>query len=165
MPTQSLPHREAGCLTSQAATRKRGAGEALNRRVGNEHEPVRCRAKHGDVESPWVTVKDWRCESAFFAYFLCDGATVKKVSAAPHRGNPGAGRRIADASAGQSEPSKKRRRQNMASKVQRPRRIGAKSDASGTLKTPPSVADTKKTILAHCQPHDFGLVYSASAYT
>jgi hypothetical protein len=31
-------------------------------------------AQDGSVESPWVDVKDWRCEHAFFAYFLCTGA-------------------------------------------------------------------------------------------
>ncbi|SEJ66400.1 hypothetical protein SAMN05192539_101534 [Paraburkholderia diazotrophica] len=29
--------------------------------------------KLGNVESPWVNVKHWRCEPAFFAYFLCGG--------------------------------------------------------------------------------------------
>ena len=57
-----------------------------------------CCAKHGDVESPWVMVKNLRCEPAFFAYFLCGGAAAKKVSAAPHRGNARPARRIADAS-------------------------------------------------------------------
>jgi hypothetical protein len=29
--------------------------------------------KDGDVGGPWVIVKHWRCEPAFFAYFLCGG--------------------------------------------------------------------------------------------
>ena len=49
------------------------AGEAIRKYVGNEPERMRWRAKCGDVESPWVSVKHWRCEPAFFAYFLCGG--------------------------------------------------------------------------------------------
>src|SRR6516225_3769752 len=48
-------------------------GEAFDRRAGNERELVRCRARHGDVKGSWVAVKDWRCEPAFFGYFLCGG--------------------------------------------------------------------------------------------
>src|SRR6516164_4263096 len=42
-------------------------------RVGTFPMPARCRAKHGDVGGPWVCVKHWRCEPAFFGYFLCGG--------------------------------------------------------------------------------------------
>ena len=49
-------------------------GEAISGHVGNEPMSAPCRVRYGDVESPWVTVKDWRCEPAFFAYFLCAGA-------------------------------------------------------------------------------------------
>ncbi|MPW20887.1 hypothetical protein GCT13_29470 [Paraburkholderia sp. CNPSo 3157] len=58
---------------SRAAMQVHEAGEALNKRAGNAHEMSRCRMKDGDVESPWVIVKHWRCEPAFFAYFLCGG--------------------------------------------------------------------------------------------
>ena len=70
---------------SRAATGVHEAGEAFDRCAGNKHKFVSCRAKDGDDVGPWVTVKHWRCESAFFGYFLCGG--VKKVTAAPHRGN------------------------------------------------------------------------------
>jgi hypothetical protein len=53
------------------------AGEAITEHVGNEPRHVRFRATHGDVEGPWVMVKDWRCEPAFFAYFLCGGKESK----------------------------------------------------------------------------------------
>ncbi|WP_218162591.1 hypothetical protein, partial [Paraburkholderia diazotrophica] len=39
----------------------------------------------GDVESPWVKVKHWRCEPAFFAYFLCGG---KESKCRPAQGQP-----------------------------------------------------------------------------
>jgi hypothetical protein len=74
-------------LGLRAKTQKLEVGEAFNQCDSNEHGPVRCRATYGDVESPWVSVKDWRCEPAFFAYFLCGRAAAKKVGAAPHRGN------------------------------------------------------------------------------
>ncbi|MEX3936583.1 hypothetical protein AB4Y32_33235 [Paraburkholderia phymatum] len=51
--------------------------------------------KDGDVESPWVKVKHWRCERLSFAYFSLP--LQRKVGAAPHRGNACAARRIADA--------------------------------------------------------------------
>ncbi|SIT35664.1 membrane hypothetical protein [Paraburkholderia piptadeniae] len=38
-------------------SRAREAGEAFSENVGNERKPALCRAKYGDVESPWVRVK------------------------------------------------------------------------------------------------------------
>src|SRR6516165_4619908 len=60
---------------SRAVTRVCEAGEAIDRRAGNESRLAHCGAKPGDVESPWVSVKDWR--PAFFAYFLCGGKESK----------------------------------------------------------------------------------------
>ena len=52
-------------------------GDAVAKRVGNALTPARCCEKCGDVEGPWVKDKDWRCEPAFFAYFLCGGKESK----------------------------------------------------------------------------------------
>ena len=89
----SLPLSSLKRSTPLAIPRMLEAGEAIRKYVGNEPERMRWRAKCGDVESPWVSVKHWRCEPAFFAYFLCGGVwtrdmAAKKVGAAPHRGNP-----------------------------------------------------------------------------
>ena len=104
-PTQSLPHRELEYSTSRAATRVHESGGALNQCAGNERGQDRCIKKYGDVESPWVTVKDWRCEPAFFAYFLCAGAPKevplgdKESRCRPRTGStPAPRRRIADVS-------------------------------------------------------------------
>ncbi|WP_218274610.1 hypothetical protein, partial [Paraburkholderia piptadeniae] len=78
------------------------AGQAFIQDVGNEHKPAHCCAKHGDVESPWVKVKHWRCERLSFAYFSLP--LQRKVGAAPHRGNARAARRIADAIAKAKAP-------------------------------------------------------------
>ncbi|SIT49964.1 hypothetical protein BN2476_740008 [Paraburkholderia piptadeniae] len=71
-------------------------GEAFSRSVGNEHKPARYRANYGDVKSPWVNVKHWRCERLSSAYSSLP--RQRRVGAAPHRGNTCAARRIADAS-------------------------------------------------------------------
>jgi hypothetical protein len=49
------------------------AGEALVQRAGNEEEPERYRAKNGDVESPWVTVKTLGVSGFLLPTFLCRG--------------------------------------------------------------------------------------------
>ncbi|SEI77802.1 hypothetical protein SAMN05192539_100476 [Paraburkholderia diazotrophica] len=46
---------------SRAGTQVHGAGEASNKGAGNAHEIACCRMNYGDVEGPWVEVKDWRC--------------------------------------------------------------------------------------------------------
>jgi len=57
------------------------AGEALVQRAGNEEEPERCGMKRGDVERPWVIVKGWRCEPAFFCLLFF--AAAKKSRCRP----------------------------------------------------------------------------------
>ncbi|MBP0596241.1 hypothetical protein J8I87_42960, partial [Paraburkholderia sp. LEh10] len=59
------------------------AGEAFNPCDGNGRGPESCCVKRGDVESPWVKAKRWRCERLSLLTFF---AAAKKVSAAPHRG-------------------------------------------------------------------------------
>ena len=61
------------------------AGEATSEHVDNVPMSARCRAKHGDVEGPWVVVKSVGGVSplSLVTFF----AAAKKVSAAPHRGN------------------------------------------------------------------------------
>ena len=68
-----LPQGGAERSRSLAVVRVPEAGEAHDECAGNERRPESCRVKCGDVESPWVTVKHWRGEPAFFGYFLCGG--------------------------------------------------------------------------------------------
>jgi hypothetical protein len=71
-----------GCAIEEAIA----AGETLVRSVGNEEKPESFRMKHGDVESPWVgTCAGGVSPLSLLTFF----AAAKKVSAAPHRGNPG----------------------------------------------------------------------------
>jgi hypothetical protein len=46
-------------------------GGALNQSAGNEEEPERCRVKHGNVESPWVSVKTLGVSGFLLPTFLC----------------------------------------------------------------------------------------------
>ncbi|SIT44660.1 hypothetical protein BN2476_420111 [Paraburkholderia piptadeniae] len=60
------------------------AGQAFIQDVGNEHRLTHCRMKDGDVESPWVKVKDWRYEPAFFCLLFF--AAAKKSRCRPAQG-------------------------------------------------------------------------------
>jgi hypothetical protein len=75
--THSLPQGGRDSLPVLAGVRVSGAGEALIESAGNRGWAETCRMRDGDVERPWVKVKGWRCEPAFFAYFLCGGKESK----------------------------------------------------------------------------------------
>ncbi|SEK01693.1 hypothetical protein SAMN05192539_103086 [Paraburkholderia diazotrophica] len=74
--------RNIRCREPQSRCMKqvRRSGRALATNVGH----MCCRAKDGDVESPWVKVKHWRCERLSSTYSSLP--RQRRVGAAPHRG-------------------------------------------------------------------------------
>ncbi|MBP0591490.1 hypothetical protein J8I87_17520 [Paraburkholderia sp. LEh10] len=106
---------------------------------------ARCHAKRGDVESPWKSVKHWRGERLSLLTFF---AAAKKVSAAPHRGNTRAARRIADASAKAKQPAiadaSARAKQNRNRGCQRKGKTKPQSRMPATADKKPTASQTKK---------------------
>jgi len=84
-PTHRLPQMGGGKAMTLATEEMIDAGETFKKSACNAVGSARCRLNHGDVGSPWVTVKDWRCERLSFAYFSLP--QQRKVGAAPHRGD------------------------------------------------------------------------------
>ncbi|SEJ92906.1 hypothetical protein SAMN05192539_102447 [Paraburkholderia diazotrophica] len=117
------------------------AGQAFGQSVGNECKRAHCRKKHGDAESPWVSVKHWRCEPAFFAYFLCGGkesecrpAQGQRPRREAHRGRRRQAIKTKNQSVADPNRNRGRRRQATITKTKASQTRNRIADASNKAK-------------------------------